>query len=240
MAYTPEVTVRSGERVWRYNLAARIFVGLLAGGAIALGLALLWLPFRLDAQTDQLVAIYGPAALVVLTFGAFMAFGAVALARTRLTLGATSLRGVVPVENGWSFAPSFRTVDVPVSEIRAVDRRVEIVRTLGLSMARQSLSIVTASGERIGLFTNPDTAVVRLPLGEIAGAIAAAAGIAVTDRGTVISKAPGLFGSASSSWTETPLDAPRAARARRGALITLQVIFGLMALTWILRACSGS
>ena len=91
---------------------------------------------------------------------------------------------------------------------------------------------------RFGLFSNADTALIRLPLAQIAGAIAAAAGVAVTDRGTVLTTAKGLYGQASSSWTEPPLDAAATAKARRATAITLQIIMGLVALTFILRACT--
>jgi hypothetical protein len=143
----------------------------------------------------------------------------------------------VPDGHNALLVPRFRTLRLPLGEIRSVERREEISKSLGLSTLRESLSIVTATGERIGLFSNTNGAISALPLDAIAGAIASAAGIAVTDDGTVMAKAQGLYGAASSSWSERPLDAGSAIKARQVAVRTLQILVGLMTLGFVLRAC---
>jgi hypothetical protein len=175
-------------------------------------------------------------------FGLFLTFGLIAVARTRIALetnaGGTVLDAMVPGGHNLLLVPRLRAVRLPVAEIQSVERRQEVARSFGLSSLRDALSVVTTNGERIGLFSTADTALIKLPLPAIAGAIAAAAGVAVTDDGTVVTKASGLYGEASSSWTEKPLDAPAANKARRAAAVTLQIVVGLVMLTFVVRACS--
>jgi hypothetical protein len=147
------------------------------------------------------------------------------------------LDATIPTGHDRLLVPHFRTIRVPVGAIRSVERRREIVRLLGFSSIEDALSVVTAGGERIGLFSSSEMAAVHLPVDEVAGAIAVAAGIVVTDGGTVLTRSDDLYGAASSSWTETPLDAVAARKARLAALRTFQIMFGLMTLTFVLRAC---
>ena len=103
---------------------------------------------------------------------------------------------------------------------------------------RDALSIVTEDGERIGLFSNTLGNLSTLPVDDVANAIAAAAGVTVTDDGTVWARGSGLYGGASSSWTERPIDAASASKARHGAILTVQICTALLLLTFVLRACS--
>jgi hypothetical protein len=169
--------------------------------------------------------------------GVFMCFGLVAMARTRIRLTGTLLDATVPDHHNVFLVPHFRTIRLDVRTLRSVERREEIVRWAGFPTMRGSLSVVTADGERIGLITAPYGTGATLPLDDIGAGIAAAAGTAVTDDGTVMSKAPGLYGAASSSWTETPLDPARAAKAKRGVVMTMQIVFMLFMLTTLLRTC---
>jgi hypothetical protein len=100
---------------------------------------------------------------------------------------------------------------------------------------RDALSIVTVSGERIGLFSNTLGSASTLPLDDVANAIAAAAGVPVTDDGTVRTRASGLYGAAASSWTERPLDEADANKARRGVKLTLAICTALLLLTFLVR-----
>jgi hypothetical protein len=233
MPPTPDVLT------WSYNLASKVVLTILAVGVTALGVAIVLLPFAIGPAPEAAFWTLELSGAVIVGFGVFLVFGLSAVLRTRLTLDRTSLRGLVPNGAGRLLVPRFRAIDVPVAEIRSVERRAEIVKAFGFTTARESLSIVTAGDQRIGLFSNADTSLIRLPLTTIAGAIATAAGVAVTDRGTVLTTAKGLYGEAASSWTEPPLDAAAATRARRATVITLQIIVALMMLTYILRACGS-
>jgi hypothetical protein len=188
-----------------------------------------------DGSGDWMVYCCGA---VVAGFAVFVTFGFIAVVRTRIALSATALEGTVPAGHNLLLVPAFRTLGVPIAEIRSVERRREIVRVLGLSNLRESLSVVTGDGTRIGLFANTSGPSSQLPLGEIADAIAAAAGIDVTDGGTVRTKAPGLYGTAASTWNEPKLDDAAAAAATKTALRTVQLSGVLVLLVIALRACT--
>jgi hypothetical protein len=103
---------------------------------------------------------------------------------------------------------------------------------------RDALSIVTTGGERIGLFSNTFGSSDTLPLDDVAEALAAAADVPITDDGTVLGHGSGLYGAASSTWSETSLDAASARRARNSVVLTVQITTGLLLLGVLLRACS--
>ncbi len=228
-------------RSWGYGLAARLTVGSLAALMFGTAALMFGLPVMFgngDHSGDWMLDVTG---IVIAGFGLFLTFGLVAYVRTRISLVAgpdgTSLDATVIDGHNLLFAPRFRTIRLPVGRIRSVERRQEIFRTLGLSNMLDSLSIVTDGGERIGLFSNANGSIVRLPLETIAGAIASAARIGVTDDGTVLTAPRGLYGEASSSWTERPLDGAAAIKARRAVTRTLQILVALMMLGVALRAC---
>ena len=180
----------------------------------------------------------GVVGCILLGFGLFMTFGYVAMSRTRIAVSVTTLDATVPAGHNALLVPHFRTIALPLADIRSVERRQEAFRSFGLVNMRDSLSIVTNDGERIGIFSNTSGPSSTLPLGEIAAAIAAGAGTTVTDGGTVWTKAQGLYGTASSTWSEARLDDPSAVKARRTASRTMQVVFVLFLLVIILRACA--
>ncbi len=225
----------TGVTTWRFNLGTRIALGFLA--AFMFGVATLQFSlapaFSGNHSGSWIVML---AALVTMGFCAFATFALIAAVRTRVTLGAATRDAVVVDGHNWFLMPHFREVRVPLSDIRSVERRSEIFRTLGLSTMRDALSIVTADGERIGLFSNTLGSASTLPLAEVAGAIAEGAGVAVTDDGTVLTKGSGLYGEASSAWTEQPLDAVHARKASHVAVVTLQICTLLLILTFVLRA----
>lgn len=227
--------MKSG-RTWRFSLATRIALGFLA--AFMFGIAALLFGLRFanggDRSVDWIITLTG---LVMTGFGVFATFGLTDAVRTRITLGATTLEATVVAGYNRLLVPHFREVRLPLSDIRSVERRCEIFRTLGFTSMRNALSIVTVAGERIGLFSDTLGSASTLPLDEVAGAIAAAVGVAVTDDGTVRTKGSGLYGAASSSWTERPLDGVSASKARRTAIATLQICTALLLLTFLLRAC---
>jgi hypothetical protein len=197
---------------------------------------LFWLPFSFgsDRGDDWVVALPG---IVLAGFGVFATFAFVAAVKTRIALDATSFAATVVDGHNRFLMPRFRHVQLSLSDIRAVERRSEIFRSLGFYTMRDALSLVTAENERIGLCSNTMGSAATFPIDEIAEAVARAAGITVTDDGTVRTKGSGLYGAASSSWSEAPLDDVRAGKMRRTAILTAQLCALALLLTLALRAC---
>lgn len=228
---------RSAQTTWRVNIGTRIAIGFLAVFMAAMATLLFSLPAIIgsaDHSADWIVDLTG---LVMTGFALFATFALVAVVRIRVTLDAAILDATVVDGHNWLLIPHFRSVRLPLSDVRSVERRTEFFRTLGIGTMRDALSVVTAGGERIGLFSNTLGSADTLPLDEVAGAIAAAAGIAVTDDGTVRTRGSGLYGAASSSWNEKPLDEAAASKARRNVLLTAQICGSLLVLVFALRAC---
>jgi uncharacterized membrane protein len=224
-------------KTWRVALGTRIAIGFLAAFMFLIAALMFGLQFTFRAADhggDWIVVLAG---FVMTGFAVFATFGLIAVVRIHLTIGAGVLDATVVDRHNWLLVPHFRSVRLPLSDIRSVERRCELFRQLGLSTMRDALSVVTAGGERIGLFSNTLGSSDTLPLDEVADAIAAAAGITVTDDGTVRTKGSGLYGAASSSWTEKPLDSATASRAQRAVVVTAQICGALLLLTFVLRAC---
>jgi hypothetical protein len=196
------------------------------------------LPLLLGGSDPSINAIVYVTAIIMAGFGLFMTFALIGAVRTQISIRGTSLDATVPHGHSRLLVPRFRVIAVPLEQIRSVDRRQEAFGSFGLMSLRDSLSIATSGGERIGLFSNPARPAARLPLDDIAAAIASGAGITVTDAGTVWTKAAGLYGEASSSWTEPPLDKTSAIKVRQAAVRTAQIVGTLVLLVIALRACS--
>ncbi|HEY3674569.1 MAG TPA: hypothetical protein VGK84_01125 [Candidatus Tumulicola sp.] len=197
---------------------------------------LLWLPFTLGGDRSGDWVVDGTA-VIMIGFGVFATFGLIAALKTPVTLSATTFEAMVVAGHDALLIPHFRRVRLPLSDVAAVERRCEIFRTLGFYSMREALSVMTKEGERIGVCSDTMGSASTLPLDQMADAIAVAAGIDVTDDGTVRTGASGLYGAASSTWTEAPLDAVRASKARRAAIITVQMCAAVLLLTLALRAC---
>jgi len=225
-------------RTWKFSFGSRMLIGFLVAFEFAIAALLFSLPILLGGSDHSFDWFIEAVAVVMLAFGLFFAFALLAMSRTRISLFPKALDALVPDHHNRLLFPHFRAIRLPISEIRSVERRQEICRSFGLSTLRESLSLVTTSGERIGLFSNTQGPASQLPLDEIAGAIASAAGVAVTDDGTVFSKAQGLYGAASSSWNEPPLAAASATKARQAVARTVQITLALVYLTFIIRSCN--
>jgi hypothetical protein len=222
---------------WRVNLGTRVIIAVLA--ALMYGFAILVFCIPLLAEVhdhsgDWITDLLG---IALLGFAFFATFALVAVVRTRVGIDAAGLEATVIAGHGWLLVPRFRHVRVPLAEIHSVERRQELFRTLGFPTMREALSVVTAGGEQIGLFSDTLGSASTLPLDEIASAIAVAAGVPVTDDGIVRTRGSGLYGAASSSWTERPLDAESATKAQRAVVRTLQISTIVLASVFLLRAC---
>jgi hypothetical protein len=196
------------------------------------------LPLLLSGSDPSINAIVYLTAIIMAGFGLFMTFALIGVVRTQISISGTNLDATVPHGHSRLLVPHFRVIAVPLEQIRSVERRQEAFRSFGLINFRDSLSIVTTGGERIGLFSNTLGPTRQLPLDDIAGSIASGAGVAVTDAGTVWTKAAGLYGEASSSWTEPSLDETSAIKVRQIAVRTAQIVGTLVLLVIALRACS--
>jgi len=218
-------------------LATRIAIGFVAAFMFGIAAMMFGLPVSdraADRSGDWMVVLGG---LVMTGFAVFATFALVAVLRIRITLDAAMLDATVVDGHSWFLMPHFRSVRLRLTEIRSVERRCELFRQLGLGSMRDAVSVVTTGGERIGLFSNTLGSSDTLPLDEVADAIAAAAGTHVTDDGTVRANGPGLYGAASSSWAEVPLDTATASKARRAVIVTAQIFGTILILAFALRAC---
>jgi hypothetical protein len=213
-------------------------LGFVAAFMFGVAALLFSLPLLLGGSDPSINGIVYVTAIIMAGFGLFMTFGLIGVVRTQISIRGTSLDAMVPHGHSRLLVPHFRAIALPLEQIRSVERRQEAFRSFGLINLRDSLSIVTSAGERIGLFSNTLGPAAQLPLDDIAAAIASGAGIGVTDGGTVWTKAPGLYGEASSSWTEQPLDETSAIKVRRTAVRTAQIAGTLVLLVIVLRACS--
>jgi hypothetical protein len=227
----------AADRTWRFDPGMRIMLGFAAVFMFAVAALLFSLPLLVGGSDPSSNAIVDITGVIMAGFGLFMTFGLIGVVRTQISIKGTSLDATVPQRHSWLLVPQFRVIALPLGQIRSVERRQEAFRSFGLINLRDSLSVVTSRGERIGLFSNTMGPAAQLPLDDIAAAIASGAGIAVTDAGTVWTKAPGLYGEASSSWSEQPLDATSAMKVRRAAVRTAQIAGALILLVIALRAC---
>jgi hypothetical protein len=226
------------DRTWRFGTSTRAIIGFAAVFMYGAAVLLFSLPLIAGVSDPTGSWIVDATGAVMVGFGLFMTFGLIAIVRTRISLNATTLEATVPSHHSLLLVPSFRVIALPVTQIRSVERRQEAFRSFGLTNLRDSLSVVTTGGERIGIFSNTSGPSSQLPLDEIADAIASAAGTSVTDAGTVWTKAPGLYGEASSSWSEQRLDDTGAMKVRRAAVRTAQLFVVLLLLVIVLRTCS--
>jgi hypothetical protein len=225
------------DRTWRFGTSTRAMIGFAAVFMYGVAALLFSLPLISGVSDPTGNWIVDATGVIMVGFALFMTFGLVALVRTRISLNATTLEATVPSHHSLLLVPRFRVIALPLTQIRSVERRQEAFHSLGLTNLRDSLSVVTTGGERIGIFSNTSGPASQLPLDEIADAIASAVGTSVTDAGTVWTKAPGLYGEASSSWTEQRLDDIGAMKARRMATRTAQLFVVMILLVIGVRAC---
>jgi hypothetical protein len=223
-----------GVTTWRCSLTTRIALGILAFFMFGFAAILGMLPLSLGAASGGWIVILP--ATVMAGFGVFATFALVAAVKSRLTLSSSTLKATVVSGHNLLLVPRFRNVRLQLAEIRAVERRCELFRSFGFVSMRDALSVVTVAGERIGLFSDTMGNASTFPIDEVAAAIAGAAGISVTDDGTVRTEGSGLYGAALSSWSERPLDDRQAAKARRTAVLTVQICTGLLMLAFLVRA----
>lgn len=231
------VSVISNGRAWRVNLGTRVAIAILAAFMFGFAILIFCIPLLAnvtDHSSDWITVVLG---IVMVGFGLFATFALIAVLRMRVAIDAAGLDATVITGHDLLLVPRFRHIHLPLTQIHSVERRHELFRTLGIPTMRDALSVVTGEGERIGLFSDTLGSATTLPLDEIASAIAGAVGVPVTDDGTVLTRGSGLYGAASSSWKERPLDEASAAKARRMVVRTAQVSTIVLLLVFVLRAC---
>ena len=223
--------------IWRSALVVPLVLGgcaaLLVGSIALLAWVATW---NIVANSEVLGLLLG---ICIVLFGwltVFTASMSVVLFKVRIGEDGQLLTGTVLSGRRWGL-PRFRPLRVALRDIRAVEQRGESRRRIGVTLARQTLSIVTASDERIPLLSQNDHSRWSPRLTEIAGAIASVAGVAVTRRGMVRVDSFGLYGEVSPIWDETPLPPAQERRVNRAVVLMANIVFGLLVLARLLHAC---
>jgi Ca2+/Na+ antiporter len=223
--------------IWRSGLAVPLMLGgctALLVGAIAL---MAWVATSNMPDDSEVLRL--PLSICIVLFGClavFTASMAVVLFKIWIGVDGPLLTGTVLSGSRWG-VPHFRPVRIALQDIRAVEQRRETRRRMGVTLARQTLSIVTASKGRIPLLSQNGDGRWSPKLTEIAGAIASVAGVAVTKRGMVRVDSFGLYGEVSPIWNEVPLPPTQERRVIRAVVLTANVVFGLLVLARLLHAC---
>jgi hypothetical protein len=147
----------------------------------------------------------------------------------------------MPARRGFVPLPPIDT-SIPMSDLRAIETRVESFASAGTTVLQRSYALVLSSGRRVVL--GGDRRMIDPYWGTVAGALAAAASIPITDLGTV-DGAPGflmLWGQTVPDWDAKPLApeaaASRVAQERRGWRLVWAVL-GLLFLARLIAAILG-
>jgi hypothetical protein len=138
----------------------------------------------IDGYQNVLLGLVAwPMALLLVGLAILSALAASTVA-VRIKVGASTVRIRVP---RWHGVPGLRWIrrEIPYLQIKAVERRDEIIRSGSLTAIQTAHSIVAADGQRIVLgLTSPLTAR-NYPFEEASRRIAAKANLPVTNRGCV-------------------------------------------------------
>jgi hypothetical protein len=231
-------TARAQTQTWAYGIGPRVLLVLVALFMYGVAAFLALVPLMVGRSETGLDVFLILCGLVVAGLATFMLFGFLAFMKAKISLDATALHATIVAGHNRLLVPRFEDVVVPIDEIASVERRTEVLRSFGLSSLRESLSIVTTAGRRIGLCSKINTAVGSLPFDEIAATLASATGKDVIDRGTVMVKGGGIYGETPSTWNEPALDPASAAKARKTAALTMQILVGMVMFIFVLRACT--
>jgi hypothetical protein len=224
------------ERAWTYGWLRRGLLTFVAALMLVLPLMLLGAALTAEIGAALLLLAF---ALPLLALTAFLATIAAAAWRTRVALVGGDLMLRVPAWRGGFPFPRYTHRRIPLTEIASVEVREELARSLGLSTVTKVASVVTRAGERTVIATAAGGELDALPVGAMAGAIAAAAGRRVTDRG-MVEAGPSLatlLGRAGPAWDAPTIAPDQARRERSRALQILQLVSALTAMLLLLRAC---
>ena len=202
--------------------------------------------FLIDGHREPILGlVWWPLALLLIGVTILWPFIASTLAM-RIEVGATTLKLRIPRYEG---IPGLRWIrrEIPYSEIKAVERRDEIIRigsltTIQTVTAIQTVySIVAANGQRIVLGCTSPLTRWNYPFEDAAKRVAAKSNLAVADRGCV--RLRGLLSTmlrGAPSWeTASVGDDERAAAQRatprvwRLAFFTLLVLAAVWVLNWL-------
>src|SRR5579871_4683972 len=128
-------TMQASTQTWSYPVGARVMFALLAAFILGMAVFVLALPFLfpsngIDAATLWVTSVTG---FIMLCLGLFLAFGFVAIARTRIAVDGDALVATVTDHHNLFLVPHFREVRIPLAQIRAVERRAEAVKSFGLT-----------------------------------------------------------------------------------------------------------
>lgn len=238
---------------WSYGIARIWLTALFACLMVPATLVLFWFADLLltgglgpvGTESVFLALLTGCLGLMMVLLAILLVRSAAIAARWRLELTASRLRGTVPEQwNGPNPYVSFRSLDLHLSEIAAVEVRDEVSKLFGMPTLVRSLSVRTQGGERfvVGRCTHEEVG--GLAVDKIGSSVARAAGVQVSDRGVV--DAPSFFQATlkgrAADWdgpaAPTPLSsAETSALGQRAGVIAAAIAIGTALIT-LLRACS--
>jgi hypothetical protein len=224
---------------FRPSAALRFGVGaiLIVSSVVFGGLAVVFVTGIFTAETFPMTLFFIAGAALLAPLAAYMPLLFLPLA-SRIDLDASGVRlrsvrwrGAVPL-------PPLLRAHLPYSEIGSVERKDEIFTPLGITSIQTVWSITDKDGRRYELGRNSPQAVVRDHSQCAAREIAARAGLPITDAGAY--RMGGVIGSFRRG---APLGGRKLTQAEHGAAQgkaarTMQVVFGIVAVTIAIRACS--
>ncbi len=174
-------------RIYTYSRGLRLVLGvgfalfllfIVNAGAGAIWLATHNLPST--ALVFGLMFIFG--LIILLYIGVFL----FAASHMELELGQSRARMVLPSWRGPTPFFPYTEIEVPYSEITAVETRGEIYRYLLLPTMMRAVSVVHRDGERLTLgYLRENSAEPAVALDEVADHLAQRAGVQVVKRGVV-------------------------------------------------------
>jgi len=175
---TPAYTHGRGLRV---VLSVGFFLFLLF--VINAGAGTVWLAVHNLPGTALVFGLMFILGLIILLYLGIFLFAA---SHTELHLGPEVVRMVLPNWRGPMPLFPYTEVEIPYSQIAAVETRGEIYRYLVMPTLMRSVSIVRKDGERFTLgYIRENTTDPAVPFNEVAAQIAERAGVSVQRRGVV-------------------------------------------------------
>jgi hypothetical protein len=223
---------------WRCSLVDRIIlaaIGLFFTGAA--GFLVFAIATEIFPSSDGMLAAGRFVAVLFLAMGVFGGLLFFAYAGTRFTIADQRLEMVLPTWHGHMPTPPMREYRFSPGELRAVQVREEVRRSMGATLIGPALMLETAGGERIFAYRCLADKLGALPLSEIAVAIGREMQCAVDDHGLVEVGAWRTDDAA--SWAAKPLPPEQAVTARTSAARYAKIVAAVITVALLVRACGA-
>jgi hypothetical protein len=158
---------------------------------------------------------------------------------THIILSDRSVRLRLPARRGYVSSGAI-DVDMPLSAIKGIETRAEAFRSLGNTVIQQSYTLIKDDGS--SLLLGGDRPWVPPFFGQAADAIAARAGVAIRDRGTVQGDAGFilLWGQKVPPWNAPPVAPAEADRYARQASRALYWVWIIVSVAMMIGALARS